>query len=132
MTITLVSWIRNALCFQALRSWIIIYVCASVVTYVLVLLLLAIGLAFGPFFATQPGGLMMLPVLYLLLWLGPIVLMFAYPSTLVPGVGLLVIAIILAAFGFRVRATSGRILLFSLSAAVWFAAPFVFFLSESV
>ena len=26
---------------------------------------------------------MMLPVLYLLLWLGPIVLMFAYPSTLV-------------------------------------------------
>jgi len=77
-------------------------------------------------------SILMLPVLYLLLWLGPVIAMPAYPGTLLKGIFFLLIAIVLDVFGLRVRTNTARILLLSLSATVWFAGPFLYFLSESV
>lgn len=132
MNATLISWIRGTFRSPVLRSWIRIYVCTSVATYFLILLLLGIHPGVGRIFAAGPGCFLMLPVLYFALWLGPIDLMFAHPGTLMSGVWFLVIAVVLAVFGFRVRKSSARTLLFSLSAIVWFAATFSVFLSESV
>ena len=128
MRAELTAWIRSVGLSQFLWRCVRIYIYASAITYALVLLLIAIG----PGIPTQPRYLLMLPVLYLSLWLGPIDLMHAYPSTISSGIYFLVIAVVLAAFGFRVRGTPRCTLFLSLSATVWFAASFSIFLSESV